>query len=459
MMNKKGSSDLFTPVWEVLASVKLSVVVLLSLAATSIIGTVIPQNESPAAYVGAYGEFLYRIFYILDIFDMYHSWWFRFLLVMLTANIVVCSMERLSATWKIVFIKTPIFRISQFKKLSNKEEFFIHHSPEKLKTVYEPYIAKMFRYSRIETADGSHRIFAERGRWTRLGVYGVHLSVLLLLIGGLLGSYFGFEGFVNIPEGETVDSIRVRNTNQIYPLNFKIRCDDFDVQFYETGAPKEYRSSLTILEGGKPVLKKDIVVNDPLRYKGINIFQSSYGALSAKEVTLNFRSSETGMVYSKSAAIGRSIRIPEDSGEFLIKDYRNTFNFRGRNIGEVFIGTLTPSNGSPVQVILPLRFPDFDNMRKGKWMVSATDPQYVYYTGLQVTKDPSVWVVYIGFILMIIGCYITFFMSHQRICIEITRKAHHSNVTVSGSANKNKFGMDKKVNTISEKLAEMGRRG
>ena len=69
-------------------SVKLTVVVLLSLAATSIVGTVIPQNESPDAYLREYGEFLYRIFSAFDIFDMYHSWWFQFLLLLLTMNVV-----------------------------------------------------------------------------------------------------------------------------------------------------------------------------------------------------------------------------------------------------------------------------------------------------------------------------------------------------------------------------------
>jgi len=120
-MAQKGSPDLFQLIWDFFASVKLSVVVLLSLAATSIIGTVIPQNESPEAYVRAYGEVLYRIFFTLDIFDMYHSWWFRFLLTMLAANVVVCSVERLSETWKIIFVRKPAFNIAQFRQLKNKE--------------------------------------------------------------------------------------------------------------------------------------------------------------------------------------------------------------------------------------------------------------------------------------------------------------------------------------------------
>ena len=85
--------------------------------------------------------------------------------------------------------------------------------------------------------------------------------------------------------------------------------------------PKEYRSRLTIIEQGSPVLQKDIVVNDPLRYRGINIFQSSYGELppevrqksSPDTFTLTFTSKETGMVYNKKARIGQEIDIPEDT--------------------------------------------------------------------------------------------------------------------------------------------------
>jgi cytochrome c biogenesis protein len=99
--------------------------------------------------------------------------------------------------------------------------------------------------------------------------------VIFLLVGGLIASIFGFDGYVNIPEGEAVSSIRIRNGGKTLLLDFEIRCEDFDVTFYDSGMPKEYRSSLTIVANGQPVVIKDIIVNDPLRCKGVNIFQSS----------------------------------------------------------------------------------------------------------------------------------------------------------------------------------------
>jgi len=455
-------------------------VLLLSIAATSIIGTVIPQNENPATYFRAYGEFYYKLFDALEIFDMYHSWWFQFLILMLTMNIFVCSIDRLSATWKIVFSKNPSFNLSRFRKLADKEESTDKRNPEDLKKIYKPFIAKIFGYTRVEPTDTGFCIFAEKWRWTRFGVYTVHLSVIFLLLGGLVGSLFGFEGFVNIPEGETINSIRIRNTGKTQNLDFEIKCEDFNISFYDNGAPKEYRSSLTVIEQGKPVLKKDIIVNDPLRYKGINIFQSSYGKMPSnrppkkkvmakgppEEIALNFASKNSGAAYQIKTLIGKPVDIPEGFGKFVIVEYRKSAEFMGQNIGEAYVGILTPKDENPVEVLLPLHFPNFDKMRKGAVVISVTEQKAKefnkmentdqrYYTGLQVTKDPGIWVVYTGFIVMIIGCFITFFMSHQRLCVEVIKGGGKSKVVVTGRSNKNKLGMADKIKKISEKLTKL----
>jgi cytochrome c biogenesis protein len=445
----------FNQLWKTFASVKLTIFLLLTLAATSIIGTLIPQNEAPAAYVQAFGEFLYRLFALLGLFDMYHSWWFRALILLLVGNIVICSIDRLQATWKIIFVRNPRFNITRYRQLKNKVDYNDAGDADQLKNRYQPVIARRFRYHRVEDTDDGFAIYGESGRWTRLGVYVVHFSVVLLLIGGLIGSIFGFDGFVNIAEGESVKSIRLTNSGQTIPLGFEVRCDDFNVEFYDSGTPKEFRSRLTILKQGKEVVQKDIIVNDPLRYEGISFYQSSYGSMTPNEVLLNFTSRATGKIFSQKAAINIPVVIPENLGTFVLKKYTQHANFRGQNIGEAFIGVLSPPNSSPVEVTLPLRFPRFDRMRKGEVVIAIADFLPRYYTGLQVSSDPGVWVVYVGFILMIIGIYITFFMSHQQICVEVTSKGKKSRVMVAGTSNKNKIGMQKKVTGLSERLAKL----
>ncbi|MDZ7596958.1 MAG: cytochrome c biogenesis protein ResB [Desulfobacterales bacterium] len=276
------------PLWRFLASVRLTIALLLLLAATSAVGTLIPQGGSPADYIRQYGEIGYRLAYVFDLFDMYHSWWFRGLILLLTANIVVCTWKRFPAVWRTVSAETlnlPARRSGQdgsSRNLSNPA------SLKRSKSEYEKYIGRRFRRFRTDPIENGFRIVAEKGRWTRLGVTGVHLSVVVLLVGGLIGSLFGFDGYVNIAEGESVDRIRLRTNGAVVPLGFEIFCEDFDVSFYDTGAPKEYRSRLRILEEGRTVLQKDIIVNDPLRYKGIHLFQSSYGTLPPTALTLSF---------------------------------------------------------------------------------------------------------------------------------------------------------------------------
>jgi cytochrome c biogenesis protein len=447
--------DRLNELWKFFTSIKLSVVLLLALASTSIVGTLIPQNKSPENYLTAFGESLYRIFDVFNLFDMYHSWWFQMLLLLLTANLIVCSIDRLSATWKIIFMKNPSFKIDRFRKVSNRKEFLDHRSPTELKKIYESFVTKSFGYLRVDQSDTGFCIFAEKWRWTRLGVYMVHLSVVLLLVGALIGSIFGFDGYVNIPEGETVSSIRLRNTGQFQNLDFKVRCDKFDVSFYDSGTPKEFRSSLSIFEAGKTVLQKDIIVNDPLRYKGVNFFQSSYGPLPPREITLSFTNVATGKIYRQDATIGQEIELPEGMGKFVATGYRKSADFRGQNLGEAFLGSLISKDGDPVFVLLPLRYPSFDKMRKGDVAVSVAGYNQRYFTGLQVTRDPGVLVVYAGFIMMIIGCYITFFMSHQRLCIEVIKNGKKSSVMLAGRANKNKLGMENKIKKISQKLINL----
>jgi len=105
MKIEKQNNHMLDKFRDVFASVKLTVVVLILLAATSVVGTLIPQNADPALYMRAYGEFAYRMMHALGIFDMYYSWWFQTLIGILTVNITICTIKRWPVIWKIVSSK------------------------------------------------------------------------------------------------------------------------------------------------------------------------------------------------------------------------------------------------------------------------------------------------------------------------------------------------------------------
>jgi cytochrome c biogenesis protein len=460
-------------IWEFFASVRLTVILLLSLAATSVIGTLVPQNESPMAYQQAFGEFLYRLMAALDLFDMYRAWWFQLLIVLLALNIIVCSVERLTALSGILFVRHPVFKIARFQKAKNRQEFSVEAPAADLQARYMAALASQFGYRRVEPQGEGFVIFAEKWRWTRLGVYVVHLSIVVLLVGSLIGSIFGFEGYVNIPENESTDTIRLRFSNQPVTLPFTIRCDDFDVSFYESGAPKEYRSNLAILENGRTVLTKAIVVNDPLRYRGINIFQSSYGQVPHEhedaedaapgEFRLKVTARDSGQAHTLSGAVGDRLNLPDGRGEILLREYVPHLNFGGQDLGPGLNLTLTQPGKEAQEIVLAMRFPNFDKMRGGEFLlaVEGAAPQRFrpgqdsgqrFYTGLQVTRDPGVPVVYAGFACMILGLLVTFFMSHQMVCVEVRVLGAACRVAVAGIANKNRLGMQQKIAQIADRL-------
>jgi cytochrome c biogenesis protein len=455
MTKSSNPDDFLSKLWDFFASVKLSVVILLSLAMTSVIGTVIPQNENPMLYHRKFGDVLFNIFNILDIFDMYHSWWFRFLLCMLTINIIICSINRLSSTWKIIFPKKPSFNINQFRKAKNRQEWPGNGSVDELKEIFEIWLSKRFRMVKTETSETGCLLFGEKGRWTRLGVYAVHLSIIFMVMGGLIGSIFGFDGFVNIPEGEATSTIFLSNSKSEKQLDFEIKCNDFDFSLYDSGMPKEYRSSLAIIKDNQTVVQKDIIVNDPLRYQGINIFQSSYGKIPATKLTVTFTEKASGLVYEKEAVMKSPVEMPGNSGTLIVEDFRPSFSFRGVNLSNVFLCQLTPSDGETEHIIISADFPRFDVMRKGDFVISIANADFKYYTGLQVTKDPGVPLVYTGFLFMIIGCYITFFMFHQKICVEITAADGKITVMIAGISGKNRPGMNAVVRRVSGQLKKL----
>lgn len=443
-------------VWQFFCSVKLAVYTLVLLAATSVIGTVIIQNGPERAYVEKYGQSMANLIKVFGFNDMYHAPWFLALIVLLCINIVVCSIERLSVTWKVIFPKAVKFNAQRFRKIKLAEPFELEGGPETVSEKCRSLLSKNVGKVIVEPGSGTAALYAENGRWTRIGVYIVHASILLLLVGALIGALFGFKANMNLDEGETSDRAFLVKKRIPVQIGFQIRCNDFEVKFYDTGAPEEFRSNLTIIENGVEVLTTDIRVNHPLRYKGINIFQSSYGTAQPDSVNIDVVRQSDKSTQTHKIKVGQEFSLPDNQGKFKLEGFLPNFDFNGHNLGEAFVITVTPSDGEAFQLGLPIRFPTFDRMRKGDFAFLIKGFEQKHYTGLQVTKDPGVWYVYTGFILMIIGCWVTFFMSHQSYFIEIEKKNDQScTVFISGTTNRNKQGMKLKINKLINRLKEL----
>ena len=433
--------------WQFFSSVKLALVTLFLIAVTSIIGTIIPQKESLEFYVNNYGPQMAQIFTILDIPDMYNSWWFLALLFLLSFNLVICSIDRFPGVWRQITSDGLAIPAQRIEKMSTQLNWMSDAAPPDVRDrLSERLRSKGFKPG-IKEQEGATVIFAQKGHWTRTGVYIVHASILVIFIGAIIGYLGGFKGSVMVPETMERDKVFLFGGKGVKELDFTVRCNNFRIEFYPNGMPKEYTSSLTVIENGKEVLTKVIEVNDPLTYKGITFYQSSYEPYQDFVVTM-----------SSPSGAERTFIIPFQEQESW-EDENLTFGIinakvLGQSIvssklwfsdGEADPASLWIDDGQQISIDRPL----------GIYNVSA---KQMYATGLQVAKDPGVWWVYIGFGLMLFGLYVAFFMSHRRIWLLLKPQNGSTEIIMSGSANKNRAGFERVFEDLGGLLQEDNKR-
>jgi cytochrome c biogenesis protein len=96
----------------------------------------------------------------------------------------------------------------------------------------------------------------------------------------------------------------------------------------------------------------------------------------------------------------------------------------------------------------------------GTWLlpeghrVEFLDYWGVESTGLQVRKDPGVWIVYFGCITMSIGLFIAFFMSHRKIWIKLIDEKNSTRVLVGATVNKNRASLERKIDNFVSNLSK-----
>lgn len=435
------------------ASVQLALLLLFLLASVSIIGTLIPQNNPPGFYIDRYGANTARLFHILDLTDMYNSWWFLSLLGLFAVNLTVCSLERIPQVVRLLRRDPMAIKPDQLAKQPCTRTVDLTTPVAVSATRMTAHLAGKDWKAKAVERDGGYLLFAEKGGWTRFGVYVVHCSILLILAGALIGSSavatkvlrqptFAFKGSAMIPEGETIDHIQTFKSGRRIDLGFSLRCEDFRIEFYANGMPKTYRSTVTVLEEGKPVRSTDIEVNRPLTHRGVTFYQSSYQPLPQYELTLHKRPDELKRSFIAPAA--QEVAWPEAGVSFGILN-RET---QGEVTRKLKIW-LTDNQGEPSVLWVDADQEATIERPSGAYRIQA---RQLYATGLQATKDPGVWLVYLGCLLMLVGLYIAFFLSHRRMYVLIQPQANGSRLLLAGTANKNKVGFEKKFMELTTGL-------
>ena len=434
------------PIWRLFSTVRIAILIISIIAATSILGTIIPQGEQFSFYVERYGPQFAMILEILNINDMYYSYWFKALLVLLCINLIVCTYTRLPAVFKI--IRQDNLDIKK-KNWVNKQSIILHSISENnivVDNVSET-LKKTQKTFRSKKIGDDHLFFCETSKWSRLGAYIVHLSILVIVLGAIVGNYFGFKSFVMLPEGQSTKTVYDQKNSDSIPLPFELLCEDFNLEYYENGTPKEYKSNLIVLEGTEEAVKKSITVNNPLNYKGITFYQASYQPING-EYTVD---------------ISQQSKLDQNSinGKIFSKPRREEIWKKGGVSFEIVASSSDGHGHGPYKI----KFDDADNnpiyfsaQDNSTYTFDRNSASYSfsinqrYATGLQVAKDPGVWLVYLGSALMLLGLYAAFFMSHQRIWVVVEKENNKTVVHIYGNTNKNKIQLNETKETIASRL-------
>lgn len=343
-----------------LSSPRLTVGLLLVLAAASIVGTVFPQGEQARHFLSRLGPGTVSFIGLLQLDDLFHATWYMFLGGLLALNLLFCLYRR----W-------PSLR----KTLPARAVF----------------------------SRGLHRFV-------------VHGGVLIILAGAALSHLFGIEAYTEIPVGEKIEQAFLRKDDRPLDLGFQVRCDAFHFERYESGMPKEYRSELTFFRDSSPVHEAPVRVNQPVSFEGITFYQSDFRKiLKARLAVRNggetreverlegqaFDLTGNGMNLSvlvvsimenfmtMGPAVKLLVRSPEGCRDLYV--FRNIDRFLEK-IPDLYE-----------------RYPPFDPGNIAPWRFELAGLEETYVTGLMVNRDPGAPVAAGGAAVLMAGMLLTYF--------------------------------------------------
>lgn len=441
-------------------SIRLTIGLLIAIAAVAIVGTLIPQGGVSEEFARKWGPGLVSVFNALQLFDLYHSIWFFLLMGLLAANLTACSWARFPATMKLLGKAEAVPPASLFKDPLLAGTIKIDGGPGELSRKVESVLGGL-RFRKIRKSDDI--IYGEKGAFSHFGVYFIHFSVIVIIAGAVIGSLLGFDGFANIPVGGSADRVILKNGKGMHNLGFSIRCDDFKAEFYDNGAPKEFRSEISVLKDGAPVLSGPLTVNNPIEYEGVRIFQASYGE-DASEAVIKVKHPSGSKVVT--ARPGESFELPGNINPAYVMRIESDLMRMGPAVklsvdspsGEVQLWVFQKIEG--IRMSHPDIFevaPMFNPGRLKPYQFSLEDIKTRQFTGLQVNSDPGLPLVAAGAVIMIFGFLVVYLFSRRQVWVRIEQgEGRKVRVSMACKCSRDPSGLERDMKKIWEKLQPGG---
>jgi len=462
-------------VWNFFASVKVAIWLITFTLVASMFGTIFPQQlfipssaDPYQYYPEQYGTLGY-LYVAFGLHNMYSSWWFVTLLVMIGISLVVCSIDRCVPLYRALntqkVIRHPRFlqKLRIFGKVQHMEhdEVFSRAKEKLAKKGYK-----------VKTDQGA--LFAEKGRFSRWGPYVNHIGLIIFLIGTLMRILPGFsmENYLWLRDGETAP---VPGTTEYF-----IKSEGFHLETYAPEEfiklpngeempeiPKEFRTNVILYEqiyneSTKQnelveVKRHSIVVNDPLEYKRLKIFQADFRPNELNKLTFALIQKENTKFIGKltidlhhpeasyKVKEGYEVELLEYYPDFTLdKNQQPTTKSPVPNNPAFIFKIISPENpnGEKSWIFLgkTIEMPGVEN----KYALKMNDVEMHQVSGLLIRKELGLPVIFSGAFVSMIGLIMGFYWQHRRIWL----KSEGSEIWIAAHTNKNWFGLKQDVEFV-----------
>lgn len=484
----RKSVPLFNRILDFLSSVRFGVVLLCVLVVFSIIGMLVVQqnvNGFDAFYAGLTPAEK-TVFAWLGFFDIYHSWYFNWILLVLSLNIVLASIDRFPSAWS--YISRPKMHATKNWLLSQKQNASVQIDADSEESAAEKISAKFKEYGlkpRISEKSGTLFVFGESGKWNRLGAYIVHVTLLLLFLGHFVALQTGFDADVNFTPGEQKSEIQLIEFNldqqnrYAVQLPFTITCTDIQQKLIdpngsiETFNTLDWRTRIKIDDPQYGVTEADVSLNNPFSYRGYRFFQAQTVPVgNARTMTLEITPQAAGaqpqtVELARNGATslpdGTLIEYEQFLPDFAFNEQGNPDTKSGDYNNPVAVLQVTPKGGEKQRVFafagnvaenIPVGAPKAGY----KWKLKEFEKAPLAHV-LSIKYDPYngafiAW--YFGGIGLMAALVFVFFISHRRVWALIERNdlTRRFEVVLGGHTNRNHQGFEDKFNKLVNDLAE-----
>ena len=426
---------------EYLRSLRFTVVVLILIAVVSAAGTLVGQNQPPEYYVTRFGHRGYHILTSLSITDIYHSVTFNALLLLLIINIILCTLAFAPKRFRSTLSRSePSYKPTETETFSSTRDF------ESVRRIVRREMSRPSRRVTESKKGDSVTVSAFPRPLFSLGAVIVHVSILLILLGGLLSFLFGFSGDMAIREGSATDVIVLKDT--AYRLDFSVRLNEFIFEQYDDGTPKEYISNISFITDTETE-DASLMVNHPARFNGVRFYQISVW-MDLERAVMKIKDTGGDTLYSGDVFPLIPVTLPEQDLLIMIVDYTPDLSGIGpavhlfvRNAGGEYGLWVSLAEGA-------VELPESDGL-----YITLTDYYQVPYSGISAVRQPGLPFIWIGFILICIGFTFPLMGTGPRVKTVIEKTGENDiTLTVSGAPGRITVGFDDAFDTLVHRLKD-----